>query len=160
MLAPTIAVIHTDSSFLDLLHDLLPDEGYRVLPLDIRDAATAVSDALPALVILDLWVDTPLDGWNLLLQLRGDVATTGIPAILLSEDHRFTEHKVVSLAAMNCTVLNKPFDLDDLLAAVEARIGALTTAGERATCAPAPQLIPPDAAPALHMQHETGKRLP
>lgn len=149
MPAPTIAVVHTDPSFLDLLHELLPDEGYRVLPLDIGDAATAVSEALPALVILDLWVDAPLDGWNILLQLHGNLATTGIPAILLSEDRRFTAHKATSLAAMGCTVLHKPFDLDDLLVAVEARIGALTIARERAV-----------SAPALHMQHETGKPLP
>ena len=156
MLAPTIAVVHTDPPFLNLLHEFLSDEGNRILLLSMQDAVAAVRHEMPALLILDLWVDVRQDGWNLLLQLRGDAATTDIPAILFAEDAEFTARKAAALAVMGCTMLNKPFELGDLLAAIETRIGAspATTVRERHAYPEASMLFFPADGYALRVQRD------
>jgi len=57
MTAPVIAVLDNDPSFLSLMHELLTDEGYRILrcrPDDVVSAHALVKRVRPALVILDL----------------------------------------------------------------------------------------------------------
>ncbi len=62
-----IAVINDDAPFLDLMADLLGDEGYRVT---LHHGGPVVYPALkrdvPDLIVLDLRMQTPDEGWNLL----------------------------------------------------------------------------------------------
>lgn len=159
MLAPTIAIVHTDPPFLNLLHEFLSDEGYRILLLSMHDGIAAIRHEMPALLLLDLWVDVRQDGWDLLLQLRGDVTTTDIPAILFVEDAEFTTRKAAALAALGCTVLNKPFEPGDLLAAIEARIGAspATTVRARYAYPEASMLFFPADGYALRVQRDVSE---
>ncbi len=56
--------------------------------------------------------------------LRLDPATSHIPIIVCSADSRLLREKESILRGKGCDILEKPFDLEDLLAKVQAVIGA------------------------------------
>lgn len=127
---PTIAVVNDDTLFLELMHDLLTDEGYRTAIWKEGDKAyEMIKEHRPALVILDIRMERPDTGWMVLELLRLDPATTAIPVILCSADTQRMREKVDYLRAQNCDVLEKPFVLDDLLRKVHAFIGSANKEG-------------------------------
>jgi CheY-like chemotaxis protein len=112
----TIAVVNDDTPFLDLMHELLTDEGYTTLVHRVGDSAhTFVRNIKPDLVILDIRMEHPDSGWTVLELLRLDPRTTTIPVIVCSADGRFLKEKESQLRHKGCCILEKPFDLNDLL---------------------------------------------
>jgi DNA-binding response OmpR family regulator len=71
-------------------------------------------------VILDIWMETPEAGWQLLELLRLDPATATLPVLVCSADVVFLRAKEAQLLAEGYGVLVKPFGLDALLARVAA----------------------------------------
>jgi CheY-like chemotaxis protein len=118
-MAARIAVVNDDADFLDLMRDLLHDEGYSVT---VHRAAQHAYADLKAedldLIILDIRMETPEAGWQLLELLRLDPATTAIPVIVCSADTPFLRAKEAHLLERGCLTLEKPFNLDELLATV------------------------------------------
>lgn len=128
--APLIAVVNDDRAFLELLWEVLTGEGYRaVLYREGARAAAAIRRAPPALVILDLRLGTPGAGWRVLEELRRERATGAIPVIVCSADHRALREQAARLARLGCAVVEKPFDLDDLLATIAAALDRVPGAG-------------------------------
>jgi len=126
MTAPVIAVLDNDPSFLSLMHDLLTDEGYRTLRWHASEWARAhalLRRLQPQLVILDLWMEERGDGWTFLKRLWGDAETTHIPAVIVTGEPESLPVQADVLHALHCQVLRKPFDLQDLLAAIAAVLG-------------------------------------
>ncbi len=135
MMAPMIALLDNDPSFLSLMHDVLTDEGYRTLRWcagGCEDTHALLRCAQPQLVILDLWLEQRDDGWNCLKRLWGDFETTQIPTIIVSGQPEVLPVTADVLRAMHCEVVRKPFrrhdlrdlcDLHDLLAAIERALG-------------------------------------
>lgn len=126
MTAPVIAVLDNDSSFLALMHDLLTDEGYRTLRWQASEWARAhalLRRLQPHLVILDLWMEERDDGWAFLKRLWGDVETTHIPALIVTGEPESLPVQADVLHALHCQVVKKPFELQDLLAAIAAVLG-------------------------------------
>ncbi|HEX5506824.1 MAG TPA: response regulator, partial [Thermomicrobiales bacterium] len=78
----------------------------------------------PDLVLLDIRMGHPEAGWQTLELLRLDPETTRIPVIVCSADTPFLRAKEGALRALRCDILEKPFDLDTLLAKVAAVLGA------------------------------------
>ena len=72
-----IAVINDDTSFLDLMRDLLESEGgyEAVICREWEDARTFVKDQRPALVILDIRIGGEERGWAILNLLTLDPDT-------------------------------------------------------------------------------------
>lgn len=123
MAAPLIAVVNDDTAFLQLMHDLLTEEGYRArIVKERQDAHGVIRNEHPDLVILDIRMDHPESGWTVLELIRLDPETAQIPVIVCSADHRFLQAKAEMLQQHHCGVLEKPFDLTELLSQVAAAL--------------------------------------
>lgn len=124
-----IAVVNDDTIFLDLMEQLLREEGYATTIMKIsHEAFERLKREPPDLIVLDIWMGKPENGWELLNLLRLDPATARLPVIVSSTDVRDLEAKAPHLRAMGCDTLLKPFDLDTLLDKVNEAIGPPTTA--------------------------------
>jgi CheY-like chemotaxis protein len=114
-----IAVVDDDDLFRDLMRDLLGPEGHVVVAYPAAACAyPALKADLPDLAILDVRVESPDAGWQLLELLRLDPATATLPLLVCTADALFLQAHAAGLRARGCAVLAKPFDLDELLGAV------------------------------------------
>jgi DNA-binding response OmpR family regulator len=119
-----ILVIDDKSELLHLMRRVLEDEEYQVSILqDGRDAFTQVKAQLPDLLILDLKLGD-VSGQDVLKQLKQDPVTAEIPVIVYTA--AVLEAEEVSGLVSNepgryqgVRVVQKPFELDDLLILVE-----------------------------------------
>lgn len=108
-----ILVIDDDLAMLDLLENLLGDEGYSVStvfsgPLGLA----AMSEARPGLVLLD-WMMPTMRGDEVLRQIRAGMHRD-VPVIILSANG--DAHRLLAEGAD--AFLSKPFDLEELLSCV------------------------------------------
>ena len=119
-----IAVINDDTAYLELMHELLEEiEGYAVtICKEADDAYEFVKETQPDLVILDIRVGHEENGWMILNLLTLDPATRPIPVIICSAAIASLHEHEDLLHKYDCDVLPKPFDLDALLAKVEAAL--------------------------------------
>jgi DNA-binding NtrC family response regulator len=116
-----IAVINDDTTFLDLMRDLLEeDENYEVLICREWEQVYAFIKAeQPDLVIQDIRIGGEEHGWTILNLLTLDPATRPIPMIVCSAAvQSLHEHKDL-LSQYGIRVLPKPFDLETLLRTIE-----------------------------------------
>lgn len=121
-----IAVVNDDTAFIDLMSDLLKDEGYKTIPHKVGDTAyDMIRDTQPDLVVLDMRLEHPDSGWVTLDLMRLDPRTAHIPVIICSADARFLREKEAHFRAQNCRTIEKPFNLDELLMLVERALAPL-----------------------------------
>lgn len=107
----TVLVVDDERYIVDLLTDLLDDEGYRVISAsDGLAALQKVKDETPDLVLTDIMMPR-LDGLALLTKMREE--HFGVPVVLMSA--------AVTPIAHEVPYISKPFDLDDLLTIVDAQ---------------------------------------
>ncbi len=122
-MAQRIVAIDDDLAILALLHDALGLEGYRVAGASTTEAGRiALHQEGASLIILDARLETPDAGWRLLDQLRTDPATAEIAIIVCSADHRALRTHANHIRDHGCLILEKPFDLDNLLEVVAAAL--------------------------------------
>jgi CheY-like chemotaxis protein len=100
----------------------LEADGYEVQAS--ADAFGDVRHANADLVILDLFLHGDSAGWQQLDILTLDPATRGIPVIICSAAIASLGFARAQLATLDVAVLEKPFDLEQLSAAVSAAIAA------------------------------------
>ena len=111
-----IAVIDDDPACRELLHDLLGEEGYAVhLFPDSATARRCLRDLAPAAIILDVRLENPTAGWEVLADLRHDPVLHATPVLVCSADLSDLQERAVDLERQGCTILAKPFDVDELL---------------------------------------------
>jgi CheY-like chemotaxis protein len=118
---PHILVVNDDRDVLDLLADLFTDEGYRVTTSMIAyESPSEVAALAPDVLIADLRLGRTLDeGWGFLDRLHDDPLTADIPVIVCSASHpEVMAEAGARLEAQACALVGKPFDVDELLAAV------------------------------------------
>lgn len=119
-----ILVIDDKSELLHLMRRVLEDEEYHVSILqDGRDAFTQVKSQLPDLLILDLKLGD-ISGQDVLKQLKHDPVTVEIPVIVYTAAVLEAEEVSRLIAGdpdhyQNVQVVQKPFELDDLLSLVD-----------------------------------------
>ncbi|MEO8288288.1 MAG: response regulator [Chloroflexota bacterium] len=119
-----IFVADGDSSVAALIHELLQGAGYSVTLLQhAKYAYEEMVQTLPDLAILDITLERQGDGWLALDKLRHNPKTACMPAIICSADTRGLRARQESLSAMGCLVIEKPFDIDALLTAVQESLG-------------------------------------
>jgi len=117
--AKKIAVIDDSRTFVELMQSILEREGYEVLPIiGSAGAFDRVKRERPNLIILDIMMPGQ-SGWEVLDQLQFDSETRDIP-IIISTAVKATASR---LRGQPFELLRKPFDIDVLLAKVEAAIG-------------------------------------
>lgn len=126
-----IAVLDHSNVLLELMKELLEDEGYKVVLLHASEGAYKKLEALqPDLIIIDVVLETPDSGWRLLQVLTLDPKTKDIPIIVCSAATTFLKAHMERLHELGAYVLDKPFNLADMLGAVAA---SLTESSRMAT---------------------------
>jgi CheY-like chemotaxis protein len=115
--APVVLVVEDDPDTGALLSDLLGDAGYAV---QVEDTAFGVLGEVgrlrPCVIVLDLGLPFR-SGAALLADLKANPITAHIPVVVVSA---LLETLPRERAALAATLLAKPFDGPDLLAAVQA----------------------------------------
>jgi CheY-like chemotaxis protein len=116
-----VAVINDDTAFLDLMRDLLEEEGgYDVLICKEWDNAYQfVREHLPDLVIQDIRIGGEEHGWTILNLLTLDPLTRPTPIIVCSAAIQSLHAHQEWLSKYGIKALPKPFDLDTLLDTIE-----------------------------------------
>jgi DNA-binding response OmpR family regulator len=103
----SVLVVDDERFIVDLIADVLEDEGFSVIrAFDGVQATKAIRRRLPDLVIADIMMPY-LDGVTLAQSLQK--RDPPIPVILMSAGRR-------EMPAFDGTFLPKPFDLDELVA--------------------------------------------
>lgn len=126
--APRIAIIDDEETLVSLIADVLTDEGYAVEPWYACAGAEAfVAHAQPALVILDLVLGTRAEGLGLAEALRANAATATVPLLICTADTALLREQAANIARLRAAVLEKPFDLEDLIASVRRLAGPPAT---------------------------------
>lgn len=111
--AATVLIVEDEECIAQLLGEFLESAGYQVLvAFNGRAALTLARTVLPTLVLTDL-VMPEMDGPSLIQALRASPKTRKIPVVMMSSTRPMpaTLHAIPFIA--------KPFDLDDVLAAVD-----------------------------------------
>lgn len=118
-----VAVIDDDREFTELVRTLLADRGWTVVACDTSDGAVmCVQQGRPDLILLDLRMETPDAGWSVLRSLARDPATGSIPVIVCSAAVDDVHAHEEWLQEHGVGVLLKPFDIDELYAALDQRL--------------------------------------
>ena len=111
---PKILTIEDDRMAAHLLESHLTSSGYEVICCNQPERAVAMAaDLQPQAITLDLLMK-PTSGWEILLQLKHDPRTTGIPVIVVS----IVDQPTAGAAIGADEYLVKPVDKATLLAAV------------------------------------------
>jgi len=122
--APLIYVVEDNDGIRGILEEMLSDAGYRVLGCPTAHEAWYLIHAEPPdLLVVDNHLEHYAAGWGLLIQLRAHATTAALPIILISVDAEFLRLHCADLNAQRYFVIEKPFDLDDLLTTVYAALG-------------------------------------
>jgi DNA-binding response OmpR family regulator len=120
MITKPVVVIEDDPATIDLIAEVLDDEGFATLRYpDWLVSGTIIADVQPELLILELRHDDPSKGLLLLEELRQCPATRAIPAIVSSTDQCLLQHLAEPLRRLGCVILAKPFDLDEFLSKID-----------------------------------------
>lgn len=116
-----ILVVDDEPPIRQVIGDLLGDEGYGVLYASSgRSMLKLLETERPDLVLLDLMMPNG-DGWEALRTMRAQAQLRAIPVVIVSDGVGPRAHDSVSVP-----FLTKPFDLEQLLAAVTQAIGHAT----------------------------------
>jgi DNA-binding response OmpR family regulator len=126
-----VAILDDDRAHLAVLEDVLEGEGYTpLLQDDLRQGYLFVRDTAPALVIVDLLQGRRPVGLEVIQRLQADPATCAVPIIVVSADSGTLEWYAPTWAAAGIQALEKPYELDDLLALVHAAVALGQSAPE------------------------------
>jgi CheY-like chemotaxis protein len=119
-----ILVINDTQEVLEVMRELLEDEGYKVTLYStaIRDLHN-IREIGPDLLILDHLMGDEEYGWQTIQKLRLDRELAALPVIVCTAAARMVEELEGHLEAKGITVVLKPFDIEDLLSAVRAAFG-------------------------------------
>jgi len=118
----TILVIEDDLNIRKLAAVNLKARGYQVVEADTAQTGLAQwRDGLPALVLLDIKLPD-LRGWDVLDAISADSKLPTTPVIVMTASGIDAEASVRRFPNV-VKVLIKPFDIHDLVRAVEAALG-------------------------------------
>ena len=121
-MAHSIMVVEDDEPILDMMGLLLQRLGYE--PRLFHNGLMALSDVKtnpPSLVLLDVMM-MPMNGWEVLQNLRADEKTKDLPVILFTA-HPSVEARVAQLHDDKLRVLFKPVTFVELERALKEFLG-------------------------------------
>ncbi|MCC6792095.1 MAG: response regulator [Thermomicrobiales bacterium] len=123
---PHILVINDTQEVLEVMQELLQDEGYRVTihSTAIRDLHKIV-ELGPDLLILDHLMGDEEYGWQMIQKLRLNRELATLPVIVCTAAVKMVKELEGHLKAKGITVVLKPFDIDDLLEAVRVSLAPM-----------------------------------
>jgi CheY-like chemotaxis protein len=121
-----VVVISSTDEFVGLIRELLIDERYNVTTTNFVARTYQQIEALqPDLLMIDLVIQERA-GWSLLDRLQTQAITSDIPVVVTSTDHKLLEQAEQNRREYthSSKYVIQPFDIDILLATVEALIGS------------------------------------
>jgi DNA-binding response OmpR family regulator len=111
----TVLLIEDDPTIRLVLNEALSDEGYEVRQAaDGRSGLIELEAWTPSVIVLDLMMPG-MDGWAFRTQQRELKLAVDVPVVIVSASRRIDD--VSELNAVE--VLAKPFELDDIIGAIE-----------------------------------------
>lgn len=123
-MTPVVIVVEDDKNIRSLIVEVLAGGGYASLPLDTGEAAVvALKTARPAALIIDLQLRPPLSGWDVLARLEQDSTFSSMPTLVCSGDAWALRERSPELHAHGYGILEKPFDVEDLLRWLSSSLG-------------------------------------
>ncbi len=129
-----ITVVNDTESFLSLIRDALEDR-YTVATFNGEHLTVErLKESRPDLIMVDLVMrGRELSGWDVIQLLRADERLASVPIIVCSADSGQLRNRAADLATIaSLTILEKPFGLRELDAAVEAALEPPATNGQAA----------------------------
>ena len=123
-MAKRIAVIDDDPAFVEVLEELLVEEGYtpQVFQAGMADLP-GVRTFRPDAIVLDIRLCSPQGGREILAALQQDALVSATPIIICSADVRQLQDHAVLWENLGYRTLGKPFDLDVLLDLLRELVG-------------------------------------
>jgi DNA-binding response OmpR family regulator len=115
-----IMVVNDTQEILQLFRDILTDEGYEAILYSyaIQDL-DEIERVKPDLIILDYMFDEEQIGWQLLQKLKMYRPTASIPVVICTGAVQKVREMEGYLQSKGIGLVLKPFDIDDLLRAIE-----------------------------------------
>lgn len=108
-----------EQEILDITRIILEDSGHEVLAvLDSNTVASLIERKKPDVLIIDLWMPG-MSGDQVVRQLRKNESLSNIPIVVISASK---EGKEIAYAAGADDFLEKPYDIDALVAIVEKQL--------------------------------------
>jgi DNA-binding response OmpR family regulator len=122
-----ILVINDTQEILEVMQELLIEEGFRVTihSTAIRDLSKILEIA-PDLVILDHLMGDEEYGWQMVQKMRLSRDLKQMPVIVCTAALKMVKELEGHLKAKGVTVVLKPFDIEDLLAAIHSALNPTT----------------------------------
>ncbi|MCC7451341.1 MAG: response regulator [Anaerolineae bacterium] len=118
-----IVVINDNQTILRLFREILEGEGYEVFLYAYGSPdLDEIKQLKPDLIILDYIVGNEGPGWQVLQVFKMQPETATIPIIICTVWIRYVQEIEGSLNAKGVTIVTKPFEVDDLLHAVQAAL--------------------------------------
>jgi Response regulator containing CheY-like receiver, AAA-type ATPase, and DNA-binding domains len=112
-----VTILNDYPEFLDLMVDFLTEEGYEVTPIPKHQGAfEQIKQSRPDIVICDIVFETQTYGLAFIDMMYLDPETRKIPIIVCSTATRHMKEIRASLAARGIRWLEKPFEIEQLLA--------------------------------------------
>ena len=121
---PHVFAVNSSVAFLTLVREILQEAGYAVTTTNfVLTSFTQITTLQPDLLIIDVAAGEQV-GWDLLARLHRGAETQALPVLVVSTDPRLLERAQADAARYgHHRYLEKPFDIDQLLACVEEMIG-------------------------------------
>jgi DNA-binding response OmpR family regulator len=116
-----IAVFDDDIRFIRLVERVLRGVDIDIQPIttpDVDEAVRVVSCTGCRAALIDLYMYGDARGWRFVEGLRQDPRTMELPLIMTSAAHRELGRRVSFLLEHHCSVLLKPFSIDELLSRI------------------------------------------
>ena len=124
---PHVLLVDDTQEILDLMQELLEDEGYRVTPSLALLDVDKIRALAPDVIVQDLFFEgTQEEGWRFLELVRLDPQLARIPFILCTAATCTVNDPAMKaqLDRQGIRVVLKPFSIEDLLTALnEVRTG-------------------------------------
>jgi CheY-like chemotaxis protein len=115
-------VVEDDQPILDLMDLMIQKLGYEpVLVANGLEALELIRKEPPALILLDIMM-VPINGWEFLDRLRGDIGMREMPVILFTASP-LVDEKAEQLKDPFISVLIKPVSFGELKAGIARYLG-------------------------------------
>ncbi|MDP2890024.1 MAG: PAS domain S-box protein [Bacteroidota bacterium] len=116
-----VVIVDDTVEHLELLSDILTNEGYLVRSFDSGEfALRSIKENQPSLVLLDILMPV-MDGFDVCRQLKADENTCNIPVIFISGSGD-KESMLAGFQVGGVDFISKPFQKEEILARVRTHI--------------------------------------
>jgi len=114
-----VAVLDDDIQFIRMVERMLRTQRIAIQPVttpDLDDAVSVVAASDCRAALVDIYIYGSAAGFSLIERLRREPATRGLPLIVSTGAYRDVARQIPFLQHHHCSVLPKPFTMDELFA--------------------------------------------